>query len=114
VGVFPEYKFIGNLLFMYLVSFVCSLLCFISRRVATMSCNRNMHTGLSSTITLNDGVVMPMFGLGTYKLCNGDGSQTETVASFALENGYRLLDTAAFYRCGPDLLFHQINLCIYR
>ena len=79
-----------------------------------MSCNRNMHTGLSSTITLNDGVVMPMFGLGTYKLCNGDGSQTETVASFALENGYRLLDTAAFYRCGPDLLFHQINLCIYR
>ena len=84
---------------------------FVIRIAATMSslsCNTTIATGFSSTITLNDGVVMPMFGLGTYNLSSGDGAQTETLASFALQNGYRLLDTAAFYRSGPRFLFLEV------
>jgi len=64
-----------------------------------MSSDSNVPTGLSSTITLNDGVVMPMFGFGTYALSGGDEGEAVMAASFALQNGYRLLDTAAFYRC---------------
>ena len=62
-----------------------------------MSSDAHVPTGLSSTITLNDGVVMPMFGLGTYMLSSGAGGRAETITSFALQNGYRLLDTATLY-----------------
>ena len=62
-----------------------------------MSSAVRIPTALSTTITLNDGVVMPMFGLGTYMLSTGAGGGAETITSFALQNGYRLLDTATFY-----------------
>ena len=62
-----------------------------------MSCDSNILYELTSTVTLNDGVVMPMFGLGTYSLSSGDGGEAETVTSFALQNGYRLVDTAVYY-----------------
>jgi len=62
-----------------------------------MSSGLYIPNGLSSTITLNDGVVMPMFGLGTYLLSTGSGGGAETITSFALQNGYRLIDTATFY-----------------
>ena len=64
-----------------------------------MSSEPHIPTGLCSTVTLNDGIVMPMFGLGTLWLSAGEGGNAETITSFALQNGYRLLDTAAFYRC---------------
>jgi len=63
-----------------------------------MSSDAIIPTGLSSTITLNDGVVMPLFGLGTCGLSSGIGGDAETVTAFALQNGYRLVDTAALYR----------------
>jgi len=87
-----------------------SWICFVVRRVATMSYTTKIPTCLSFTMTLNDGVVMPMFGLGTYKMSS---DETETVASFALQHGYHLLDTAAFYGCGPQFLFrfHRIYPC---
>ncbi len=44
--------------------------------------------------TLRNGVQMPAVGYGTYK--STDGSD-ERVIRMALEAGYRLLDTAAFY-----------------
>ena len=69
----------------------------LRRRITTMSFDSTVPTGLSSTITLNDGVVMPSFGFGTYRLSD-NGCDAETITSFALQNGYRLLDTAAFYR----------------
>jgi len=62
-----------------------------------MSSEVQVATGLSSTVTLNDGVVMPMFGLGTYMLSSGGGGAAETITSFAIQNGYRLIDTATFY-----------------
>ena len=47
---------------------------------------------LQSRVTLNNGVEMPIFGLGVYK------SEGDTVPAVqAIKNGYRLIDTAAFY-----------------
>ena len=62
-----------------------------------MSSAAPLATGLTSTVTLNDGVVMPLFGLGTYMLSTGSGGGAESITTFALQNGYRLLDTATFY-----------------
>jgi methylglyoxal/glyoxal reductase len=44
---------------------------------------------------LNNGVLMPMLGLGVY---NMHGKQAEEAVLTALELGYRLIDTAAMYR----------------
>ena len=57
--------------------------------------------GLRSTITLYDGVVMPLFGLGTWR--SAPGGETETVTRFALQHGYRLIDTAAVYGNEADV-----------
>ena len=46
------------------------------------------------TRTLNDGLVLPQLGLGTYKLV-GDEGAAAIVAG--IQGGYRLLDTAASY-----------------
>ena len=45
---------------------------------------------------LNDGYTMPILGYGTYKVT--DDVDAEKCASEALEVGYRLIDTASFYR----------------
>ena len=74
-----------------------------------MSSDSNIAKGLSSTVMLNDGVVMPLFGFGTYRLTSADRGDAETITSFALQNGYRLFDTAAFYRC-TCCLFARLNL----
>ena len=47
------------------------------------------------TYTLNDGTTLPAIGFGTYPLKGDDGIAAITNA---LENGYRLLDTAVNYR----------------
>lgn len=46
------------------------------------------------TVTLNDGTTFPELGLGTYNLRGEDG--TAAIVS-AIENGYRLLDSAVNY-----------------
>ena len=46
------------------------------------------------TTTLNNGVVMPLLGLGVYDIHGRDAEQT---VDHALEIGYRLFDTAAMY-----------------
>ena len=50
---------------------------------------------LSSTITLRSGIQMPQFGLGTW-LSSNNGECNSSVTT-ALENGYRLVDTAQMY-----------------
>jgi methylglyoxal/glyoxal reductase len=45
--------------------------------------------------TLNNGVQMPLLGLGVYDMY---GAEAEKAIDFALETGYRLIDTAAMYR----------------
>ena len=47
------------------------------------------------TVTLNNGVEMPILGFGVYQIPPDD---TERAVSEALEVGYRHLDTAAAYR----------------
>jgi len=46
------------------------------------------------TVTLNNGVVMPVLGYGVYQI---PAEETERAVAAALEAGYRLLDTAAGY-----------------
>ncbi|GLB58715.1 aldo/keto reductase [Cytobacillus sp. NCCP-133] len=52
---------------------------------------KNIH----STLTLHNGVKMPQFGLGVYKV--EEGQQVEDTVKDAINLGYRLIDTASFY-----------------
>jgi 2,5-diketo-D-gluconate reductase A len=51
-------------------------------------------SGTLPTRTLNDGLVLPQIGLGTYKLV-GDEGVAAMVAG--IHSGYRLIDTATRY-----------------
>ena len=53
-----------------------------------------LDINLNSTVKLNNGVEIPIFGLGTWALNGRRGYQA---ILWALEAGYRLLDTAEIY-----------------
>ena len=44
---------------------------------------------------LSNGVKMPSIGFGTYK--SGSDEETAKIIKYALETGYRQIDTASFY-----------------
>lgn len=50
---------------------------------------------ISSTIKLNNGVEMPILGLGVWQMAEGE--ETENAVRWALEAGYRHIDTATLY-----------------
>ncbi len=52
-------------------------------------------TDLQGTFTLNNGLEMPYFGLGVYQ--SKEGEEVINAIHWALEYGYRHIDTAAFY-----------------
>ena len=54
-----------------------------------------MITHLQDTVTLNNGVNMPGFGLGVYKV--EDGETVVNSIKTAIKHGYRSIDTASFY-----------------
>ncbi len=62
---------------------------------------RHMHEGITmvqnifSNTVLNNGVNMPAFGLGLFRI--QDKQEMEYAIKWAVEIGYRLFDTAAFY-----------------
>ena len=60
-----------------------------------------MSLHMASTVELNNGVKMPMFGLGTYRL--SPGKETYDAVRTALEVGYRLIDTASYYANEKDV-----------
>lgn len=51
-----------------------------------------MVKSLNDTVTLNNGVEMPWFGLGVFKV--EDGNQVVDAVKAAIRNGYRSIDTA--------------------
>ncbi|WLP59020.1 aldo/keto reductase [Bacillus pumilus] len=55
-----------------------------------------MVKSLNDTVTLNNGVEMPWFGLGVFKV--EDGNQVVDAVKAAIRNGYRSIDTAAVYK----------------
>ena len=54
-----------------------------------------MIRNLQDTVTLNNGISMPGFGLGVFKV--GDGTPVINAVRSALRHGYRSIDTAAVY-----------------
>ncbi|MDR1284935.1 MAG: aldo/keto reductase [Campylobacteraceae bacterium] len=50
---------------------------------------------IKSTITLNNGVKMPIFGFGVWQI--KDGSDVANAVREAINAGYQLIDTAAIY-----------------
>ena len=46
------------------------------------------------SVAMGDGVPIPQFGVGTYKVSDDDA---ERIVAEALEVGYRHIDTAAMY-----------------
>jgi len=54
-----------------------------------------MIKSLQDTFTLHNGVKMPGFGLGVYK--TADGEEVINAIKFAVNAGYRAVDTAALY-----------------
>jgi diketogulonate reductase-like aldo/keto reductase len=56
---------------------------------------------LVQSVKLNNGVSMPIFGLGVYQ--SPPGEETRAAVRDALEVGYRLVDTARAYHNEPDV-----------
>ncbi|MBT2701400.1 aldo/keto reductase [Bacillus sp. ISL-40] len=54
-----------------------------------------MNNNLQSTTTLNNGVKMPWFGLGVFKV--EEGPELVNAVKTAIQHGYRSIDTAAIY-----------------
>jgi diketogulonate reductase-like aldo/keto reductase len=56
---------------------------------------------LSSRVRLNQGPEMPVLGLGVFQ--STPGEETQQAVRWALEAGYRLIDTAALYENEADV-----------
>lgn len=56
---------------------------------------------IGGSVKLNTNYYLPMIGLGTYKIT---GQETITAAvDGALKSGYRMFDTAKYYKNEPEL-----------
>jgi 2,5-diketo-D-gluconate reductase A len=66
-----------------------------------------MTSPAQPTLGLNDGAAIPQFGLGVFQT---PPDETERVVKMAVDEGYRLIDTASMYRneegVGAALLAH--------
>jgi len=58
------------------------------------------HISLDTKVKLNNGVEMPIFGLGTYQARKGEAQEAVLQA---LKIGYRLIDTASMYGNEEDV-----------
>jgi methylglyoxal/glyoxal reductase len=54
------------------------------------------NLNITSKVTLNNGVEMPLFGLGVLKA--KEGGEVENAVKMALQHGYRKIDTSTVYR----------------
>lgn len=60
-----------------------------------------MTLTIESMIKLNNGMTMPLFGLGVWRL--ESGKETRDAVSYALELGYKHIDTASMYNNEEDV-----------
>jgi diketogulonate reductase-like aldo/keto reductase len=60
-----------------------------------------MTLTIESMIKLNDGMTMPLFGLGVWRL--ESGKETRDAVSYGLELGYKHIDTASMYNNEEDV-----------
>ncbi len=60
-----------------------------------------MQLSLNTCVRLNNGVMMPVMGLGTFK--STPGEETRNAVLWALEAGYRHIDTATIYQNEEDV-----------
>ena len=56
---------------------------------------------IDTKVVLGDGIEMPVFGLGTYR--SGSSRRTRNIVRYALDIGYRHIDTARFYGNERDI-----------
>ncbi len=55
----------------------------------------NFASGLTTSVTLSNGVTMPQIGLGVWRM--HEGEEVKDAVKWALEAGYRSIDTAKVY-----------------
>ena len=56
---------------------------------------KTTHEDIDMYVTLNSGYKMPILGIGTWTL---DNDEAQNSVYWALKDGYRLIDTARYYR----------------
>ena len=61
----------------------------------------DLSSGPGSTVALRSGIRMPVLGLGVWKA--GPGAPTRDAVRAALDEGYRLIDTASMYGNEADV-----------
>jgi diketogulonate reductase-like aldo/keto reductase len=62
---------------------------------------RDMQFNIGTRVRLNNGIEMPILGLGVYQMSSG--GQTKTACLNAIAAGYRLIDTASMYENEKDV-----------
>lgn len=69
-----------------------------------------MEINITSTARLHNGIEMPWFGLGVFQM--RDGKQVQDAIQYAIDLGYRSIDTAAIYRneMGVGDALHKISV----
>ena len=63
---------------------------------------------MTTSVFLNNDRTMPLLGLGLYKIT--DDAEAETAMTTAVQNGYRLFDTASAYK-NEEFVGHALAKC---
>lgn len=63
---------------------------------------------MTTSVFLNNDCTMPLLGLGLYKITDDD--EAETAITAAVQNGYRLFDTASAYK-NEEFVGHALAKC---
>ena len=63
---------------------------------------------MTTSVFLNNDRTMPLLGLGLYKIT--DDAEAETAITTAVQNGYRLFDTASAYK-NEEFVGHALAKC---
>ena len=63
---------------------------------------------MTTSVFLNNDCTMPVLGLGLYKIT--DDAEAETAITAAVQNGYRLFDTASAYK-NEEFVGHALAKC---